>query len=51
MWWRRYAQCAQKAGGGLGQWTETYVKKYELIETYMKKVISNVEKHNHKATY
>ena len=45
---RRYAQ---KAGRGLRQWTETYVKKYELIETYMNKIISNLKKHNHKATY
>ena len=48
---RHYAQCVQKAGKGLGQWTETYVKKYELIETYVKKTISKLKKHNHKATY
>ena len=44
MWQRCYVQCVQKAGGCLGQWTETYVKKYELIETYMKKIISNLKK-------
>ena len=48
---RRYTQCVQKASEGLGQWTETYVKKYEVIETYVKKIISNVKKHNIKATY
>ena len=44
-------QSMPKGGQGLGQWTETYVKKYELIETYVKKIISKIKKHNHKATY
>ena len=48
---RSCAQCAQKTGGGLGQWTETYLKKHELIETYVKKITSNLKKHNHKVTY
>ena len=47
---RRRAQCMQKAGGDLGQWTETYLKKYELNETYVKKITSNLKKHNHKVT-
>ena len=48
---RRCAQCVEKAGGGLRQWTETYLKKYELTETYVKKITSNLKKHNHKVTY
>ena len=34
----------------VGFW-EAYVKKYELIETYVKNIISNLKKHNHKAAY
>ena len=28
-----------------------HAKKYELTETYVNKIISNLKKHNHKATY